>query len=146
MPPLSPSRIRLVGPFAVLCVAAAVFVPAAAQGVASAASKVIIEMPVGATVVTGVLNQASLPTIGPVTSVTPGAVGPATLSHQAAPLPAAGQSNLITVFGNGDTELVSDTTISVRIAPVALQDLGGQLGDSLEARADGPVMVIAQFN
>lgn len=147
MPPLrSRSGLGLAGKLAMLSVAVAASVPLWAQGFASAAGKVTIEKPVGATVVTSVLDHVSLPGIGPVPSPpATGGGGPTFLPSQGGGVAAPAPGNLITLFSNGDTQLVSDTTISVRIAP-GPQGIDGALGSSPGDRRDGPVMVIAQFN
>lgn len=147
MPSLrSPLRLRA-GSLAVLMVIAAAPASLMAQGFAAAVGRVTLEKPVGATVVNGVLAQVSLPSIGPVGTVPagPGSLAGSALSPEAAAI-APGQGNLITLFSNGDTQLVSDTTISVRVAPVAPQDIESRLGDSSGGRGEGPVMVLAQFN
>lgn len=146
MPPLrSRSGLGLAGKLAMLSVAVAASVPLWAQGFASAAGKVTIEKPVGATVVTSVLDHVSLPSIAPVAASPAAGAGPAFLPSQGGGGAAPTQGNLITLFSNGDTQLVSDTTISVRIAP-GPQGIDGALGSSPGDRRDGPVMVIAQFN
>lgn len=141
-----PSRARIAAVGLVIAAQLGIAAPVQAEARARALGSVAIQEAVGASVVSGVLGGVSLPTASAGLPV--GAIGSHEPALDAAPgtSPAAGDGALVTVYSDGGTELVSDTTVSVTVSTTGLQDVGGASGTSASGPGGGRTMILAQFN